>query len=279
MRENAGVMGTGRARVVIVGGGPGGYEAALVAAGSGADVTVVEADGLGGAAVLTDVVPSKTLIATAEVMSTVLDSAELGVRVPGGGGDPGATAAPGSAGPGVVADLGVVNRRVKALAAAQSEDIRRRLDSEGVRLVPGRARLDGPGRVVVAQADGGSTVFEAGTVLVATGARPRELPDAPPDGERILTWKQVYDLDRLPERLVVVGSGVTGAEFASAYRALGSQVVLLSSVIPEERENCHWVAGFPLVPHRGEQALGRNTFLDQARASLPTADPESREPG
>jgi dihydrolipoamide dehydrogenase len=74
-------------------------------------------------------------------------------------------------------------------------------------------------------------------VLVATGAHPRELPQARPDGERILTWTQVYGLDRLPERLVVVGSGVTGAEFASAYHALGSDVVLVSSrdrVLPSQ---------------------------------------------
>lgn len=254
MRENAGVTGTGRARVVIVGGGPGGYEAALVAAGSGADVTVVEAEGLGGAAVLTDVVPSKTLIATAEVMSTVLDSAELAVRVPGTG------TVPGTDRPGLVADLGAVNRRVKALAAAQSEDIRHRLDGEGVRLVDGRARLDGPRRVVAGLPRGRSAVFEADTVLVATGARPRELPDALPDGERILTWKQVYDLDRLPERLIVVGSGVTGAEFASAYRALGSEVVLVSSrdrVLPGEDPDAAAVLE-EVFRRRGVELLARS---------------------
>src|SRR6185312_5260757 len=79
--------------------------------------------------------------------------------------------------------------------------------------------------------------IEADVVLLATGARPRVLPTAVPDGERVLTWHQVYDLDVLPERLVVVGSGVTGAEFAGAYQALGSQVTLVSSrdrVLPGE---------------------------------------------
>ena len=69
----------------------------------------------------------------------------------------------------------------------------------------------------------------ADVILLATGARPRELPSAVPDGERILTWQQLYTLDALPERLIVVGSGVTGAEFAGAYTALGSEVVLVSS--------------------------------------------------
>jgi pyruvate/2-oxoglutarate dehydrogenase complex dihydrolipoamide dehydrogenase (E3) component len=212
-----------RARVVIIGGGPGGYEAALVAAQLGADVTVVDSDGLGGAAVLTDVVPSKTLIATAEVMTLVAESVELGVRYPG---SPGHEADPLAA---VAVDLGVVNRRVKALALAQSTDIRRRLEAEGVRVIEGRGRLDGPHRVVVDDGAGGQQIIDAETVLLAVGASPRELPDARPDGERILTWKQVYDLEMLPDRLVVVGSGVTGAEFASAYDAFGADVVLVSS--------------------------------------------------
>ena len=101
-------------RVVILGGGPGGYEAALVAAQLGADVKLVERTGCGGAAVLTDVVPSKTLIATAEVMTLVDDSVELGVRFPGGTGA--ATNAEGSVG----VDLGRVNKRVHALALAQA---------------------------------------------------------------------------------------------------------------------------------------------------------------
>jgi dihydrolipoamide dehydrogenase len=240
---------------MVVGGGPGGYEAALTAAQLGADVTVVDADGLGGAAVLTDVVPSKTLIATAEVMTLVDQSAELGLRFPGGSAcEHGGVARP------VAVDLGVVNRRVKALARAQSEDIHHRLEVEGVRVVTGRGRLDGAHRVVADLPDGGQTVFDADTVLIATGARPRELPDALPDGERILTWKQLYDLDRLPERLVVVGSGVTGAEFASAYDAFGAEVVLVSSrdrVLPGEDADAAAVLE-EVFRRRGLQVLGRS---------------------
>jgi dihydrolipoamide dehydrogenase len=210
-------------RIVVVGGGPGGYEAALVAAQLGGEVTVVHRDGLGGSAVLTDCVPSKTLIATAELMTEVQGSAELGVRFP--------------TEQGVRVDLGKVNQRVKHLAAAQSEDIAARLEKEGITAVRGAGRLDGPQRVVVSPADGPEQTLDADVVLVSTGASPRVLPDAMPDGERVLTWTQLYDLDELPERLVVVGSGVTGAEFASAYDALGSEVVLVSSrelVLPGE---------------------------------------------
>ena len=211
--------------VVIIGGGPGGYESALVAAQLGARVTVIERDGLGGSTVLTDCVPSKTLIATADLMTQVQGADELGVSLGRGKDDE------------VNADLGVVNRRVMGLALAQSADIRGRLEREGVRVLAGVARLDGPEAVVAQLADGGTERLEAQTVLVATGAHPRVLDSAQPDGERILTWEQVYDLDALPQKLIVVGSGVTGAEFAGAYLALGSEVVLVSSrdrVLPGE---------------------------------------------
>ncbi|MCK1814464.1 NAD(P)H-quinone dehydrogenase [Streptomyces carpaticus] len=219
-------------RIVIIGGGPGGYEAALVAAQLGAEVTVVDRDGLGGASVLTDCVPSKTLIATAEVM-TSFDSShdELGILLPGG------------EGPALAVDLGKVNRRVKRLALAQSQDITASVTRTGVTVLPGRGRLapqqapDGSRRVSVTHPDGSEVELVADAVLIATGGHPREIPDARPDGERILNWTQVYDLAELPEELIVVGSGVTGAEFAGAYQALGSRVTLVSSrdrVLPGE---------------------------------------------
>jgi pyruvate/2-oxoglutarate dehydrogenase complex dihydrolipoamide dehydrogenase (E3) component len=213
--------------VVIIGGGPGGYESALVAAQLGAEVVVVDSDGLGGSAVLTDCVPSKTLIATAELMTDLSTAPELGIGLA----DPTADASQ------VRVDLARVNQRVLALAAEQSEDIGRRLEREGVRVVVGRGRLDGPERVVVTGPEGVIEEIDADAVLVATGAAPRTLPTAAPDGERILTWEQVYDLTEMPTKLIVVGSGVTGAEFASAYLALGIEVVLVSSrdrVLPGE---------------------------------------------
>lgn len=210
---------------MIVGGGPGGYEAALVGSQLGGEVTLIDTDGLGGSAVLTDCVPSKTLIATAEAVTDVRESAELGLCFAGETGDAV-----------VSVDLATVNKRVLALAGKQSEDITERVLRENVNLVIGRGRLDGPDRVVAETADGDQS-FDADVILLATGARPRVLPEAQPDGERILTWTQVYGLTELPERLIVVGSGVTGAEFASAYDALGCDVVLVSSrdrVLPGE---------------------------------------------
>lgn len=245
-------------RVVIVGGGPGGYEAAHVAAQLGAEVTIVDTDGLGGSAVLTDCVPSKTLIATAEVMTEVAEAGELGIGLTDAGGDP-AT--------GITVDLAKVNARVKRLAAEQSSDIARRIDRDGVQVVQGRGRLDGPNRVVATAPDGSETTLEADAILIATGAAPRTLPSAQPDGERILTWEQVYDLDERPESLVVVGSGVTGAEFASAYQALGVPVTLVSSrdrVLPGEDADASMVLE-EVSKRRGMNVLSKSRMESVTR--------------
>ena len=207
-------------RIAIVGGGPAGYEAALVAVQLGAEVTLVDRDGVGGQCVLSDCVPSKTFIATSEAMVDFAHADRVGVHTTGE----------------VVTAVDEVNARVKALALAQSADITARLVKEGVDVVHGAARLTGPHTIEVTTDDGTSTL-QADVVLLATGAHPRVVPGAEPDGERILDWRQLYDLPRLPEHLVVIGSGVTGAEFANAYLAVGSKVTLVSSrdrVLPGE---------------------------------------------
>ncbi len=207
-------------QVVIIGGGPGGYEAALIARRLGADVTIVDRDGLGGSTVLTDCVPSKTLIATSDLLTEVGSAAELGVEIARS----------------VQADLAAVNARVLRLAAAQSADIAARMEAAGVTVVRGSGRIADP-HTVVATTDEGETTLSADGIVIATGAHPRVVASAQPDGERILTWEQVYDLREIPEHMVVVGSGVTGAEFASAYNGLGAAVTLVSSrsrVLPGE---------------------------------------------
>ncbi|GAA2177812.1 NAD(P)H-quinone dehydrogenase [Arthrobacter parietis] len=209
-------------RIAILGGGPGGYEAAMVAASLGAKVTIVEQNGLGGSAVLTDVVPSKTLIATADTMARVANAHSLGVKF----------ADASSA----YADFTQVNQRLLDLAVDQSKDISAALERAGVTIIIGTGKLLDNHRLEV-ETDAGTSIVEADAILLALGAHPRELPTAVPDGERIFNWKQVYNLTEVPEHLIVIGSGVTGAEFASAYHGLGAEVTLISSrdrVLPGE---------------------------------------------
>ncbi|ORW64773.1 flavoprotein disulfide reductase [Mycolicibacter senuensis] len=216
---------------MIIGGGPAGYEAALVAAAKGPEVvtvTVVDADGIGGACVLWDCVPSKTFIASSGVRTELRRAPHLGFDIHFTDAE---------------IELDKIHQRVKSLAEAQSADIRTQLVNTGIDVIAGRGELIDPEpglahhRVLVTEHGGAQRVLDADVVLIATGASPRTLPNAEPDGERILTWRQLYDLHTLPEHLVVVGSGVTGAEFVNAYTELGVPVTVVASrdrVLPHE---------------------------------------------
>ena len=220
--------------VVILGGGPGGYEAALVAAHLGAAVTVVDRDGLGGAAVLTDCVPSKTLISTADFMSQFETASDLGVH----------------------------------LEDHEGDEVSERLASAGVQVLRGTGRRVSPSRVEATLGDGSTRELDADVVLVATGATPRVMDSARPDGERILTWQQIYELSELPEHLVVVGSGVTGAELAQAYLGLGARVTLVSSrerVLPHEDADAATVIE-DVFRKRGMAVLGRSRMESVTRS-------------
>ena len=202
-----------------------------MAAAKGRDVvqvTIVDEDGLGGACVLYDCVPSKTLIASTGLRTELR-------RAEGMGFDLGIDDAKIS--------LPLINNRAKTLAASQSADIGSSLLNQGVTIIGGRGELvdDISGmahhRVKVTTNDGKVGVLKADVVLIATGARPRVLPNAEPDGERILTWRHLYELNELPTHLIIVGSGVTGAEFCNAYTELGVDVTVVASrdqILPHE---------------------------------------------
>ncbi len=162
--------------VAIVGGGPGGYEAALSAAQLGADVTLVERAGVGGSAVITDVVPSKTLIATADAAVAIRNASSLGVQLFAKD-DRGKPLTPE-----VAINLAAVNQRLLSLARQQSDDMRASLLEAGVRIISGHGRLDGNGAVVVSTEAGGTDFdrVEAETLVVSVGASPASSPRPSP---------------------------------------------------------------------------------------------------
>jgi len=196
--------------LVILGGGPAGNTCATVAATLGADVTLIERDIVGGAAHLWDCIPSKALIATGGELSELRRARLMGLQASG------------------ELDIEALRERVRSIEGRLHTSIRELLVSQGVRLLPGMARFKDPHEIVV-ETDTGLEEIEADAVLVATGSRPR-VPDwAPVDGERVLTTRQAYPPPRIPEHIVVVGSGVTGVEFTHMFRALGSEVTLVVS--------------------------------------------------
>jgi dihydrolipoamide dehydrogenase len=207
-------------RFVIIGGGPAGNQAATHAARLGADVVLIERDVVGGAAHLWDCIPSKAMIATGGAIAFNRRSHGMGLTEAD-----------------VAVDLDALKQRITAIESRLNRSITELLQSQGVRMVQGSGRLAGPHDVVVETADGTTEELHADAVLLCTGSRPR-IPDwCHPDGDRILTTRQAYPPPALPERLVVVGSGVTGVEFVHMFSSFGSQVTLIVSrqqVLPQK---------------------------------------------
>ena len=210
---------------VIVGGGPAGVEAAATASRLGAEVTLVEREVVGGAANLWDCIPSKAMIATGGAIAMTHRSAALGLeRAPAG------------------VDLDALRERVRSISQGLASSTTRQLESQGVRLVRGSGRLVGPHQVQISpyEPEGQPVdpfVVEADAILVATGSAPRVPEWAVVDGDRVLVTRQAYPPSRVPDHLVVIGSGVTGVEFVHMFRSLGSRVTLIVSrqqVLPQK---------------------------------------------
>ncbi len=206
-------------RFLVVGGGPAGSTAAAVAAAGGAAVTLVEAEVVGGASQLRDCIPSKALAASAAGLAGIRASGHLG------------SADPGPLRP----DVARLAERRLSIGSLLSASLRGKLESLGVTVLAGRARFTGPTTAAVATASGDETL-EFDRALIATGSVARVPAWAEADGERVLTSRQAYLLAEAPERVVVVGAGATGVEFAHILSSLGSQVTLLASrgrVLPQ----------------------------------------------
>lgn len=208
-------------RFVILGSGPAGYAAASAAASLGADVTLVEDQGLGGNCNLTDAIPSKALIHTASVLATVESAQSMGLDFESGR-------------PKI--DLLRTVAHARWVAAHQSRGIRDRLEATAAKVVAGHGRVTSPGVVTVATAYG-KRDLPYDELLIATGASPWEPPFAHVDKDRIFTPRDVVSMRELPKHLIVVGAGPTGCEYGEFFLSCGVRVTLLSGrdqVLPAE---------------------------------------------
>ena len=199
--------------VIVVGGGPGGYVAAIRAAQLGLATALVERDELGGVCLNWGCIPTKALLHTADVLRDIQGAAALGIDT----------------GPARI-DLQRIVARSRGVAQQLNRGVTGLLKKNKVTVIKGSARLSGPGRVVV---DGAQPVtLAADAIVIATGARPKALPGIEPDGKIVWTSREAMVPDALPKRLLVIGAGAIGVEFASFYRTLGSAVTLVE-VLPQ----------------------------------------------
>jgi pyruvate/2-oxoglutarate dehydrogenase complex dihydrolipoamide dehydrogenase (E3) component len=207
-------------RFVVIGGGPAGNQAATHAARFGAEVTLVEKDIVGGAAHLWDCIPSKAMIATGSALTRINQARGMGLS------DVSASL-----------DFEALRERIGAIEDRLQSSVTGLLDSQGVRMLRGTARLKGPHEVVVDTGTSGLTELHADVIVLATGSRPR-LPEwAPVDGVRVLSTRQAYPPPELPGHLIVIGAGVTGVEFVHMFSAFGCQVTFIVSrqqVLPQK---------------------------------------------
>jgi dihydrolipoamide dehydrogenase len=208
--------------VVVIGGGPGGYVAAIRAAQLGLSAAVVEREHLGGVCLNWGCIPTKALLRSAEVFDLFRHAQAYGLEVSG-----------------VSFDLRAIVQRSRAAADRLQRGVRHLLAKNGVAVVEGHGRLAGRGRLEVLKAGAPATELSAANVILATGARPRALPGLEPDGERVWTCREAMLPQAMPGSLLVVGGGAIGMEFASFYRTFGAQVTVveaLDRILPQEDE-------------------------------------------
>ena len=209
--------------VVILGGGSGGYVAAIRAGQLGLRTAVVEADKVGGTCLHRGCIPTKALLQSAALLDQVRDGHRLGVNTTD-----------------VSFDYGVAAIRRDEVVNTLYRGVQALLKKNKATTVQGRGRITAPGRVVVAADGGGDQVeLEAGHIIVATGSRARQLPGMQTDGRQVLTSDDALFLDSIPPSAIVLGAGAVGVEFASFWRSVGCEVTLVEMaprLVPLEDE-------------------------------------------
>jgi dihydrolipoamide dehydrogenase len=208
--------------IIVIGSGPGGYVAAIRASQLGLKVAVVEKENLGGICLNWGCIPTKALLKSAQVFEYASHAAEYGVSVTG-----------------VTPDFEKIIARSRNVADAMSKGIQFLFKKNKIEVINGFGQLKDNHTVTVTSTDGQANNFTASHIIIATGARSRELPNLKQDGVKIIGYRQALTLPKLPKSMVVVGSGAIGSEFAYFYNAMGTKVTLvefLPNVVPVEDE-------------------------------------------
>ena len=207
--------------LIVIGGGPGGYVAAIRAAQLGMKTICVERENFGGICLNWGCIPTKALLRSAEVLDLCRNAAAFGVKIEGT----------------VSFDFPSILKRSRKIAETQEKGVLSLFKKYGVEPLRGSARLLGGGKVAVKKNEGGEATLAGKHILVATGARAKSLPGVTIDGKKVIEYRGALSLPAVPKSMVVIGAGAIGVEFASFYQALGVEITLVEympSLVPLE---------------------------------------------
>ncbi|MEE4258937.1 MAG: dihydrolipoyl dehydrogenase [Bacteroidales bacterium] len=207
--------------ILVLGSGPGGYVAAIRASQLGMKTAVIEKSELGGICLNWGCIPTKALLKSAQVFNYTKHAADYGVKIEGD----------------VTADLKGMVERSRGVADGMSKGVQYLLKKNKVDVIRGFGKLQPGKSVEVTDAEGKTALYQAGHIIIATGAKSKQLPNLKQDGKKIIGYREAMTLDKLPKSMVVVGSGAIGSEFAYFYNSLGVEVTLvefLPYIVPLE---------------------------------------------
>ncbi len=206
--------------VIVLGSGPGGYVTAIRASQLGFKTAIIEKESLGGVCLNWGCIPTKALIKSAQVFEYLQHAEDYGLKASG-----------------VDKDFDAVVKRSRNVAGTMSKGVQFLLKKNKIEVINGHGKVLPGKKVSVTDANGKATEYTANNIIIATGARSRELPSLPQDGEKIIGYRQAMTLDKQPKKLIVVGSGAIGIEFAYFYNAMGTDVTVveyLPNIVPVE---------------------------------------------
>ena len=206
--------------VIVLGSGPGGYVTAIRASQLGFKTAIVEKENLGGVCLNWGCIPTKALIKSAQVFEYLQHAEDYGLKASG-----------------VDKDFDAVVKRSRNVAGTMSKGVQFLLKKNKIEVINGHGKVLPGKKISVTDANGKAVEYTANNIIIATGARSRELPSLPQDGKKIIGYRQAMTLDKQPEKLIVVGSGAIGIEFAYFYNAMGTDVTVveyLPNIVPVE---------------------------------------------
>lgn len=207
--------------LLVIGSGPGGYVAAIRASQLGLKTAIIEKAELGGVCLNWGCIPTKSLLKSAQVFDYLNHASDYGITIKGS----------------ASADFGAMVKRSRDVADGMSKGVQFLLKKNKITVIQGAAKLTKDRKVEVTDSSNKKTIYEAAHLILATGARSRELPNLPQDGKRVIGYRQALTLDKQPKSMVVVGSGAIGSEFAYFYNAIGTKVTLvefMDNIVPLE---------------------------------------------